>query len=151
MAGDDLASGRFLEQAQIAAARIRRGGPGWGWWSTQGELDALDGTRLEVFSGRRQLLLGRPADALALFDGALDRTTAPVFRAGLHHNVMGACVALGDPDRACASAHAALDERDSHGLGLLPKVMRKARMTFPKPWSTLRPVIELDERLALAR
>jgi tetratricopeptide (TPR) repeat protein len=148
---DDLVSGRFLEQAQIAAALIRRGGPGSGWWSTQGELGALDSTRLEVFTGRRSLLLGRPADALALFDRALDNTTAPVFRAGLHDNVIGAYVALDEPDRACASAHAALDERDCHGIESVTAWIRRARMAFPKPWATLRPVIELDERLALAR
>ncbi|MGH8898974.1 MAG: hypothetical protein ACRDZ4_18610 [Egibacteraceae bacterium] len=149
--GDDLVSGRFLEQAQIAAAWIRHDGPGSGWWSTRGELSALDGTRLQVSTGRRLLLLGRPADALPFLDSALAGTTAPVFRAGLHDIVIGACVALGEPDRACASAHAALDEYDSHGIGLWPKEIRKARKTFPKPWATLRSVIELDERLALAR
>ena len=149
--GDDLVSGRFLEQAQIAAGWVRYGGPGSGWWSSRGELGAWDGTRLETFTGRRLLLLGRPADALPFLDGALAVTTAPVFRAGLYDTVMGACVALGDPDRACASAHAALDEYDSHGIGLVPREIRKARKTFPEPWSTLRSVIELDERLASAR
>ncbi|MGH8897585.1 MAG: hypothetical protein ACRDZ4_11295 [Egibacteraceae bacterium] len=149
--GDDLVSGRFLDHAHAAAAWIRRGGPGWGWWSTQGELGDLDGARLETFTGLRSLRLGRPADALELFDGALAVTTAPPLRAAWQGRVTEACVALGDPDRACASAHAALDEADTYDLGLFRQRARKVRTTFPKPWETLRSVIELDERLALAR
>jgi tetratricopeptide (TPR) repeat protein len=98
--GNDLVSGRFLDQAQIAAAWVRHDGPGSGWWSIRGELGAWDGVRPQVFTGTRLLLLGRPADALTLFDNALADTTAPVRRAGLYDDVMGACVALGDPDRA---------------------------------------------------
>jgi hypothetical protein len=64
---------------------------------------------------------------------------------------MDACVALADPDRACASAHAALDEGKTHGVGVIVGKVRKTRQTFPRPWAMLRCVIELDERLALAR
>lgn len=148
--GDDLDSGRFLERAQAAAARVPRDDPGSGWWSAHGELGGWDSARFEVFTGRRLLWLGRPVDALDLFDGALDGTTAPVRRAGLHQSVMRACVALGDSDRACASAHAVLDEGETHQLGLFPERIRKARATFPRRWNTLTRVIELDERLAFA-
>jgi hypothetical protein len=55
---------------------------------------------------------------------------------------------LGDPDRACASAAAALDETPGLGLGI--DTLRKIRKTFPKQWATLAPVIELDERLDTA-
>lgn len=72
------------------------------------------------------MLLGRPAGALALFDGALASTTVP-------------------------SAHAVLDKRDSYGIAGVTSWIRRAGMTFPKPWATLRPMIELDERLTLAR
>ncbi|MGH8899131.1 MAG: hypothetical protein ACRDZ4_19425, partial [Egibacteraceae bacterium] len=148
--GDDLGSGRFLKHARGAVALIRYEEPGWGWWSTKGELAGWDGARPQVLTGVRSLLLGRPAEALELFDGALEGTTLPVRRSGLHKEVMGACVGLEDPDRACASGHAALDEAKEYGLGLLPTEIRKVRRTFPDPWNTLRPVIELDERLALA-
>ncbi|MGH8904806.1 MAG: hypothetical protein ACRDYA_24765, partial [Egibacteraceae bacterium] len=148
--GDDLVSGRFLEHARAAAALIRYEGPGWGWWSARGQLGGWDGVRLQVFTGSRSLSLGRPAEALQLFDDALEGTTLPVRRSGLHKEVMGACVGLVDPDRACASGHAALDEAKTHGLGFIPPEVRKVRKTFPEPWATLRPVIELDERLALA-
>ncbi|MGH8898847.1 MAG: hypothetical protein ACRDZ4_17960 [Egibacteraceae bacterium] len=150
--GDDLVSGRFLEHARAAAALIRYDGPGWGWWSVHGELGGWDaGPRPKVYTGSRLLGLGRPAEALILFDGALDGTTLPVRRSHLHKFVMDACVALDDPDRACASAHAALDEGKTHGVGVIVGKIRKTRGTFPKPWATLRCVIELDERLALAR
>ncbi|MGH8905259.1 MAG: hypothetical protein ACRD0K_01750 [Egibacteraceae bacterium] len=147
--GDDLGSGRLLERARAAAARVPHDDPGWGWWSTHGELAGWDGVRSEVFTGTRLLLLGRPGDARAVFDGALDATTRPVRRAHLHKDVMGACVALDDPDRACACAHAALDEADSHELGLYHQQVRTARATFPPQWRTLSPVVELDDRLAL--
>ncbi|MGH8901648.1 MAG: hypothetical protein ACRDYA_08175 [Egibacteraceae bacterium] len=149
--GDDLVSGRFLEHARAAVALIQYDGAGWGWWSVHGELGGWDGVRPQVFTGSRSLRLGRPAEALQLFDDALGGTALPVRRAGLHDHVMGACVALGDPDRACVSAHAALDEAKAYELGREPLRVRKVRRTFPKQWHLLRPVIELDERLALAR
>ncbi|MGH8886426.1 MAG: hypothetical protein ACRDYX_14875 [Egibacteraceae bacterium] len=144
--GDALSSGRFLEQARTAAARIQGDDPGWGLWSTHGTLPM----RPELCLATRSLLLNRPTEAIEIFDAELDGTTAPIGRANLHRRVMQACVALGDPDRACASAHTTLDEAKKYGLGLWPKEIRKVRMTFRKQWSTLRPVIELDERLALA-
>jgi hypothetical protein len=146
-ARDDLSSGRFLEHARAAAELIPHDEPGWGWWSMQGELPI----RPQVCTGTRSLLLDRPAEAIEVFDAVLDGTTAPVGRANLHRRVMQACVALRDPDRACASGIAALDEVKAHELGLWPREIRKVRMTFPRPWATLRCVIELDERLALAR
>jgi len=148
--GDDLASGRFLEHAHAAIALIRYDEPGWGWWSTQGTLGGWDGARPQVFTGGRLLSLGRPAEALELFDGALAGTTLPNRRSHLHKHVMSACVGLEEPDRACASAHAALDEAKAHELAVIPGEVRKVRKTFPEPWAKLRPVIELDERLALA-
>jgi len=148
--GDDQVSGRFLEHALAAAALIRYEGPGWGLWSVQGALDGWEGVRAQVFTGIRSLGLGRPAEALELFEGALEGTTQPVRRSSLHEHLMQACVGLEDPDRACASAHTALDEAEEYGLGLWPEKIRKVRATFPEPWAKLRPVIELDERLALA-
>jgi tetratricopeptide (TPR) repeat protein len=149
--GDDLVSGRFLDHAYNAVTLVPHEGPGWGWWSTQGELAGWDGVRPQVFTGLRSLHLGRSAEALQLFDDALKGTTLPIRRSDLHGRLMQAYVALRDPDRACASAHAALDEAKAHELGIIPAEIRKGRRTFPKPWATLRSVIELDERLAFAR
>jgi hypothetical protein len=150
--GDDLVSGRFLEHARAAAALIRYDEPGWGWWSVHGELGGWDvSPRPKVYTGARLLKLGRPADALELFDDSLDSTTLPIRRPRLHKFMMDACVALDDPDRACASAHAALDEGNTHGIKVINGLIRRTRRTFPRPWATLRCVIELDERLALAR
>jgi hypothetical protein len=140
-----------LEHARAAVALIPYEGPGWGWWSARGQLGGWDGVRLQVFAGSRSLSLGRAAEALQLFDDALGGTILPVRWSGLHKEVMGACVGLKDPERACASAHAALDEAKTHGLGFIPPEVRKIRMAFPKPWNTLRPVIELDERLGPRR
>ncbi|MGH8883594.1 MAG: hypothetical protein ACRDYX_00125 [Egibacteraceae bacterium] len=149
--GDDLVSGRFLEHTRAAAALIPHDGPGWGWWSTHGELAGWDvGPRPKVYTGFRHLGLGRPAEALELFDDALEGTTLPVRRFHLHKFVMDACVALDDPDRACASGVAALDESKTHELRVINGEIRKARRAFPKPWRLLDTVIELDERLALA-
>ncbi len=146
--GDDLGSGRLLEQARTAAARARRDDPGWGFWSAHGMLSGWDGVRLEVFAGKRLLGLGRPADAVERFDVAVNGTTAPLRRFSLRVDMTDACVALGDPDRTCASAMAGLNEADAHGLGI--SEIRRARTAFPRPWRTLAPVVELDERLALA-
>jgi hypothetical protein len=96
------------------------------------------------------LRLGRPAEALELFDGALDKTTVPARRAHLHEDRMQSCVGLGAPERACASAHAALDEAKTYELGKMPPRIRKVRSTFPTRWNGLAVVRELDERLALA-
>lgn len=148
---DDLASGRFLEQARTAAARVRLDGPGWGFWSTRGELGfGCDSIRDESVAGLRLLRLGRPADAVGLFDAALDRMTVPVPRASTQTRVTEACVALGDPERACASAHAALDEADAYGLGFYHQKVHKVRGTFPFDWTLLAPVVELDDRLRAA-
>lgn len=103
--GNDLASGRFLEQARIAAARVSRTGPGWGWWSTHGELDGWDAIRPDAFAARRA---------------------------------------------ACASAQSALDEAETHDLGLWQEKVRRARLMFPREWSGLGVVRDLDERLRLA-
>jgi hypothetical protein len=146
----DLVSGRFLELARAAAARVHYEEPGWGWWSTQAQLSGWDGPRPQVFTGMRSLGLGRPAEALELFDGALDKTTVPARRASLHEHLMQSCVGLGDPERACASAHVALDEAKTHELGKMPPRIRKVRSTFPTRWNGLAAVRELDERLALA-
>lgn len=91
--------------------------------------------------------LGRPAEALEMLDSALAGTTRPVRRALLHEDLMNVGVALEDPDRACASAHSALDESDEHELGVFPPKIRKARAGFPPQWRPLALVRELDERL----
>jgi hypothetical protein len=148
--GDDLGSGRLLERARTAAARVGRDEGGWGCWSTVGELAGWDGARTDVFTGVRSLRLGRPAEALALLDTALDATTRPTRRAHLHHRITQTCVALDDPDRACASALAALDEADAHSLGVVPQKIRTARNSFPQRWATLPPVIDLDDLLHTA-
>ncbi|MGH8931764.1 MAG: hypothetical protein ACRDZO_14355 [Egibacteraceae bacterium] len=145
--GDDLASGQFLDLAHTAAARILREGPGSGWWSTRGELAGMNATRLDVFTARRSLLLGHPTDALDIFDDALAATTAPVRRASLHENIITACIALDDPERAITSAHAALDECHPHGLAGITTWIRRARTTFPPHWNTHPPTLQLDERL----
>ncbi|MGH8909431.1 MAG: hypothetical protein ACRD0K_23775 [Egibacteraceae bacterium] len=147
--GDDLGSGRLLERAKTAAALASRDEPGWGWWSAHGALGGWDGVRPEVFTGWRSLRLGRPAEALERFDAALVGTVLPARRANLHEATMLASAALGDPDRACASGVAALDEAKTYGLGTQHEEIRKARKSFPEQWDSLRPVIELDERLAL--
>ncbi len=149
--GEDLISGRFLQEARLAAALIPHDEPGWGWWSMHGELAGWDGpTRPKVYTGSRLLALGRPSDALHLFGSALDGTTMPVRRSHLHKWIMDACVALGDPDQACASAIAALDEGQSQGVGVIVGQVHKARATFPRAWENSNPVHWLDERLALA-
>jgi hypothetical protein len=145
--GDDLGSGRLLEQVHATAARTSPDEPGWGWWSVHGQLAGWDGVRAEVLTGWRSLLLERPAEAVAVYDSTLDRVPWPVRRAKMFKDLTQACVALGDPDRACASAHVALDEVQAHGIGLYGDQIRKARMTFPARWSALAPVVELDERL----
>jgi hypothetical protein len=63
---DGLASGRFLEHARVAAARVQGDEPGSGCWSTHGHLSGWDGVRLDVFAGTRYQLLGRPAEAVRL-------------------------------------------------------------------------------------
>ncbi|MGH8910580.1 MAG: hypothetical protein ACRD0K_29810, partial [Egibacteraceae bacterium] len=129
--GHDLVSGRFLELARAAAALVHYEEAGWGWWSTGAQLSGWDGVRPQIFTGIRALSLGRPAEALELFDGALDGVSMPARRVGLHEDVMSACVALGDPERACASAHASLDEARAYKLRISPMLIRKARATFP--------------------
>jgi hypothetical protein len=146
----DLVSGRFLELARAAAARVHYEEPGWGWWSTQAQLSGWDGARPQVFIGVRALGLGRPTEAFELFNSALKDTTSPPRRASLHEHLMQSCVGLGDPERACASAHAALNEAKTHELGKMPPRIRKVRLTFPTRWNGLAVVRELDERLALA-
>jgi hypothetical protein len=148
--GNDLASGRFFEQARAAANYIPHAEPGWGWWSIHGELAGWDSGRANGFAGGRALFLGRPAEALQLFNLALAGTTRPVRRASLFEDLTNSCVALRDPDRACAFGKAALDEAKTHELGLFREKIRKARKSFPPKWNTLAPVIELDERLRLA-
>ncbi|MGH8908933.1 MAG: hypothetical protein ACRD0K_21175, partial [Egibacteraceae bacterium] len=147
-AGDDLGSGRLLEQARTAAARVRGDGAGWGFWSAHGMFSGWDGVRLEAFAGKRLLSLGRPAEAVESLDVAATRTTVPSRRQQLWVDLTDARVALGDPDRACASAMAGLDEADTHGLGVYE--VRRARAAFPRSWRMLAPVVELDERLALS-
>ncbi|MGH8910495.1 MAG: hypothetical protein ACRD0K_29380 [Egibacteraceae bacterium] len=147
---DDLGSGRFLELARIAAALVPHDEPGWGWWSTDGDLAGWeDDARPNVYTGLRASRLGRPAEAVGLFDAALDGTTSPVRRALPHTDLTTACVALGDVDQTCASAMTALDQAKTHGVGIVAGKIRAARSTFPPAWSTLAPVIELDERLRL--
>ncbi len=148
---DDLVSGRFLEQARTAAASIRQRDPGWGWWSTHGELAGFDGVRADVFTGARLLRLGHPADAVEVFDASLGGSTEPVRRSDLLWEVMEACVALGDPDRACASGATVLDIADEHaGLTVNVEDVRQTRRSFPRDWAGLTVVRELDERLRAA-
>ncbi len=148
--GDDLVSGRFLEHARAAAARVVLEGPGWGWWSSHGILGGWDGVRPQVFAGGRLLALGRPAEALELFDAALDGTTVPVRRAQMYEDLMRACVGVDDPERACASAVAALGEAKTYELGKCVPQIRAVRLSFPPQWNGQPPVLDLDERLALA-
>ncbi|MGH8929702.1 MAG: hypothetical protein ACRDZO_03445 [Egibacteraceae bacterium] len=148
--GDDITSGRFLDLARTAAARIHFEEPSWGWWSPLGELDGWDGVRLDVFRATRSLRLDRPTDAMSVYDDALKGIASPVRRAHLHEDVMRACVVLGDPERACASGHAALGEARAHGLGSFPPRIRLVRSAFPMSWTGRMAVQDLDERLRLA-
>ncbi|MGH8930509.1 MAG: hypothetical protein ACRDZO_07710 [Egibacteraceae bacterium] len=148
--GEDLSSGRFLEEARYAAGLVPLDEPGWGWWSEHGELGGWDGTRPQSFTASRLLRLGRPAEALDLYEEARSGFTLPVRRIGLHANVMNACVALGDVERACESGIAALDESKAHGLVIWPEKFRASRRGFPAGADALPLVRELDERLALA-
>jgi hypothetical protein len=148
--GHDLVSGRFLEEARAAATRVHYEEPGWGWWSTQAQLGGWDSVRPQVFAGVRSMWLGRSEDAVELFDGALRKITVPAWHASLHGHVTNACVGLGDPERACASAHAALNEAKTYELGKIPPKIRKTRLTFPARWNALAVVRELDERLRVA-
>ncbi|MGH8909802.1 MAG: hypothetical protein ACRD0K_25740 [Egibacteraceae bacterium] len=148
--GDDLGSGRLLEVARDCCARVASDEPGWGMWSTHAELAGWDSVRIDAYTGMRSLRLGRPADAVGMLEPALVGTVRPVGRCYLHADLTRAWAALGDPDRASASAVAALDEAKTHDLELFRGQIRKARATFPRPWNRLAPVIELDERLSLA-
>ena len=148
--GDDLVSGRFLERSRAASALAPYEEPGWGHLSTHGELAGWDAGPRPLYEGLRSLRLGRPAEALTLFAGELATTARPLRRACLHWDVMEACVALGDPERACASAVAALDESRGHELARLAAGIRETRATFPGHWQRSAHVRELDERLRLA-
>ncbi len=148
-AGDDVASGRFLEHAQTSVARLHYQQPGWGWWSTRAELGGWDGAKPEVFAALRALRLGRPAEALEGFD-ALPGRGRPGGYATRHVHVMEACAALGDADQACGAAHTALDIATAYDLGSVPLRVRTARAGFPAPLAGASAVRELDERLRLA-
>ncbi len=148
--GEDLSSGRFLEEARSAAALVPLDEPGWGWWSVHGELGGWDGARPQSFTASRLSRLGRPGEALDLYEEAREGITMPVRRIGLHANVMTACVALGDVEQACAAAIAALDESKTHGLIIWRFKFRGARKDFPAGTDALPLVRELDERLRLA-
>ncbi|MGH8906906.1 MAG: hypothetical protein ACRD0K_10405 [Egibacteraceae bacterium] len=147
--GDDLVSGRFLEQAHAAAALIPLAEPGWGWWSIHGCLAGWDGIRREVHTAGRSMWLGRPAEAVGVFEAALP-FYSPVGQAMLRHHLTNSCVALGDPERACAHATAALDGAKAYELGTISPKVRQARRSFHKEWIGLAVVRELDERLRLA-
>ncbi len=152
MVGDDLVSGRFLEQARTAATRIRQRDPGWGWWSTHaGELAGFDGARTDTFAGIRLRELGHPEDALKLADASLTASAQPVRRVSLLVDVMKVCVPLDDPDRACASGIAVLDTAEARGYGLGDVGnVREVHRSFPRSWSPLMVVRELGERLRAA-
>ena len=146
--GDDLSSGRFLEEARVAGARVQHEKRGWGLWSTQGELIGWDTTRPEGFTAIRSLRLGRAAEALEIFTG-LAMPGTPVSAARRHVEVMEACAALGDLERACAAAHAALDVATVLDLAIVPAEVARAVVTFPSRWQHLEPVRNLHERLRL--
>ncbi len=146
--GDDLGSGRLMERARINAARVPHEEAGWGWWSTHGELAGWDGARPDVFTGVRSQRLGRSAEAIEIFDVALNGTMRPIRRTNLQKHVMETCIALDEPERACSAAMAVLDGADAHGLDMFRHQVSWVRANFPREWRMLAPVIELDERLS---
>ncbi|MGH8902983.1 MAG: hypothetical protein ACRDYA_15260 [Egibacteraceae bacterium] len=148
-ANDDAGSGRALEHALAAAARLGSGGPGWGWYSEHGQLSGWDGARAVVYTGARPLYLGRHRDAAPLLDSALDGTAVPVRRATLHLDLTRVGVGLDEPERARAQALAVLDQVDQHELGIIREELRLVRASFPSEWPEWV-TQELDERLALA-
>jgi hypothetical protein len=148
--GDDLISGRFLDAARRAAALIPDDDPGWGWWSIHGGLTGwATSINADVHAAGRSMWLGRPAEAVEVFEAAMPYAS-PRRLVGLHQHSMSSYVALADPDRACASAVAALDGAQTHDLGYLRGKVRQARRSFPGEWATLPVVRDLDERLRVA-
>ena len=147
--GDDLVSGRFLEEARYAAALIHIDEPGWGWWSIHGNLAGWLDVEPEVHTAGRSMWLGRPADAVGLFDAAVKKT-APARSAGLHHHLTNLYMTLGDPEQTCMSAMTALDVAKAHELRAIPPKIRQTRLTFPREWDGLSVVRELDEWLRAA-
>jgi len=148
--GGDLSSGRLMERARQAAALVPLDDPGWGWWSVHGELGGWDSARPDVFAGARAFALGRPAEALQLYEQARGGITLPIRRIGLHIDEMQAYAALGDVERACVSGIAALDVSKAYNVTGRPKRLLPARRSFPSGSEALPLVRELDERLRLA-
>lgn len=150
VAGDDAGSGRALERAVAAAARIGREEPGWGWWSQHAELSAWDSARAGMYTGARALFLGRHRDAVPLLEGALTDTTVPIRRAYAHLDLTQAWQGLGDPDRVSAAGIAALDQAPELDLKSVEDELRLIRMGLPEEWNDLGCMHEFDERLGLA-
>lgn len=149
-ARNDLDSGRALERALEAAALVSREEPGWGYWSQHAGLSGWDEVRPTVYTGLRPLYLGRYQEAMALFESALDGTSVPGRRARLHANLTETSAGLDKCDQACATAVAALDEAEPHGLGSIRDDIRALRAGFPSSWESNAALAELDERLGVA-
>jgi len=147
--GDDLASGRFLEEARHAAALIPFDQAGWGWWSIHGQLAGWDDSEPQVYAAGRSMWLGRPAEAVEIFQ-AVAENDRPVGRAGLLHHLTNSYASMGEPEGACGAAAEALDLAHAYGLGYIPAKILEARRAFPERWNGLPLVRHLDERLELA-
>jgi hypothetical protein len=148
VARDGKRAARALAVAQDILARIDPDGPGWGFFSTHGELTGFDGGRIHAIEGDARLLLGQHADAVSMLRQALDDPTMPTIkRCIIGDRLVKAWTGAGQPEPACAAGITALDQAATTGFTSTIEQVRDIRATFPDDWAGLACVRELDERL----
>lgn len=136
---------RHLESAQSELGR----GDGSGLFSVWGLFVGGGETYLAWRRGRCLALLGRAEPALAELSAADDCGSAR--RAALIQADIGlAWVVAGQPEPGCEAVMRSLDvcEATSYVVGI--QRIREVRARFPKTWTPLACVRELDERLGMA-
>jgi tetratricopeptide (TPR) repeat protein len=139
---------RALALSQDILEGLDQQDPGWGFFSTQGELAGFDGAFIHVQDGDAHLGLGHHADAVGPLQQALNHATTPPIK----HSIIGerlikAWAGAGEPEPACAAGIVCLDQADTRGFTLGVEKVRDVRKTFPSDWSHLDCVRELDDRL----
>ncbi|MGH8903496.1 MAG: hypothetical protein ACRDYA_17950 [Egibacteraceae bacterium] len=146
-AGDAAGSAQTRDRAITILHGVDQDGPGWGFFSTHGELAGFDGSRIHAFEGDARLSLGHHADAVGPLQQAIDTTYMPIKQPSLRCRLMAAWAGAGEPEPACQAGMTCLDQASAAGLTLRVDLVRDVRETFPPGWSELDCVRELDDRL----
>ncbi|MGH8907067.1 MAG: hypothetical protein ACRD0K_11235 [Egibacteraceae bacterium] len=147
-AGDAYAADAAVERAWRAFDRVRTGDAVTGFGSTVGSYSGYGQGVVMSKQGGVELVLGRVGNAVETLTASLPLEETAYSRACGLITLARACIALDQPEEACAHLGQAGDAMAACGSTVLVAGFRRTCVSMPPEWASLACVKEMNERSA---